>query len=142
MQEKQKGGPEQGSQATAGFGLGCEHSYLHAWRRRHFGLLPAAPLSRKDSQGRKPPLPLASTRWVPEPGPATQAAPGCPTAAGGGQSLAGRSPRRRVQSHRTRGSSAAAAGLGRGLHADGPRPGDSDLASAGPRGLSLTGGRQ
>lgn len=46
-----------------------------------------------------------------------------------------------MQSHRTHGSSAAAAGLGRGLHAGGPRPGDSDLASAGPRGLSLTGGK-
>lgn len=89
-----------------------------------------------------PTQPLAPAQWVSEPGPAVRAARGCPTAAGGDQSLAGRSPRRRVQSHRAHGSSVAAADLGRGLHADGPRPGDRHLTFAAPKGLSLTGGRQ
>lgn len=144
MQEKQKGGPEHDSQqATAGFGFDCEQGYLHAWRPRHkLWTFPAAPLSRMDSLGRKPPPPLAPARWLSEPGLAVQAARGCPTAAGRGQSLAGRSPRRRVQSHRAHGSSVAAAGLGRGLHADGHSPGGSDLASTGPKRVSLTGGRQ
>lgn len=132
------------SQATAGFGFACEHSYFHAWSRRRHRLwtFPSAPLSRIDSLGREPPPPLAPARWVSEPRPAVKAARGYPMAAGGGQSLAGRSPRRRVQSHRAHRSSVAAAGLGRGLHADGPRQGDRHLASAVPKGLSLTGERQ
>lgn len=107
-----------------------------------FGLFPAAPLSRVDSLDRKPPPPLAPARWVSEPGPAVKAPRGYPTAAGGDQSLAGRSPRRRVQSHRAYSSSVAAAGLGRGLHADGPRPENRHLDSAAPKGLSLTRGRR
>lgn len=70
------------------------------------------------------------------PGPPSRPRGGCPTAAGGGQSLAGRqagrSPRRRVQSHRAHGSSAAAAGPRRDLHADGP-PSAREAATSLPR---------
>lgn len=109
-----------------------------------FGLSPQLhfPELTRWAASRKSPPPLAPARRVSEPGPTVKAARGYPTAAGGEQSLAGRSPRRRVQSHRARGSSVAAAGLGHRLHTDGPRPGDRHLASVAPKGLSLTGGRR
>lgn len=115
--------------------------YLHAPRRRHkLWTFPAAPLSRRDSEGRPTPRTDAG-------GPRARARrPGRAGMPDGGRR--GPVPGRPVTEEAGAKSSClrllggGRPGLGRHLHADGPRPGHSDHASAGRRGPSLTGGRQ
>lgn len=134
--------PAQQPGHAPGFRLGCEHSSTSTPRAgaTSFGLSPQ--LHFPEGTRRAAP-PLAQTREVPEPEPACPGRAGMPD---GGRR--GPVPGRPVTEEAGAKSSCprllggGRPGLGRRLHANGPRPGHSDHASAGRRGPSLTGGRQ